>query len=558
MKVHVNTAALLLLLPGACAPQTPEDDVMRVPSFVDVARRVGIEHGHHLSDELQTDYLRGVSYPTSDLIRIISGATSCDIDGDGFLDVVTLGGEQGARVFLGTGDGNFADATDSMELELDPLSSGPMCWDYDGDGYMDLLVAGIGEDKVRLLRNREGAAFTDATSESGLVSGAPTVGANYADFDGDGDFDLILARWGQFYTPGDEGTITTRAGITWRNDAGTFVDVTAAFSPPLRRTRMTANGELSETTFAPNFADIDADGDPDLLLVQDFGTSAILRNDSGDELEFSDITDRTVINEENGMGAAVADYDNDGDLDWFVTSIYADESPLYVTRTGNRLYENLGNGEFADVTEAAGIRRGSWGWGACFADFNNDGLLDIFHVNGWGAIGPQDPSAYVEFEEDQARLFLQTTDPPKTFVPAASQAGIADDGQGRGVVCFDFDDDGDQDVLIANQAGPHRLYQNALDPTDGGGGNYVSVWLRGPTTNLVGIGARVTIETETGEQFRTITSSNNFVSQDPPVAHFGLGAIRTVAKVSVDWPHTNKQSVLTNVRANQRITIDAP
>ncbi len=515
-------------------------------------------HEHVLGDAVQQRYLDEVTYPTNDLIRIIAGATSCDFDGDGFLDLLTLGGERGARLFRGSGSGTFSDVTEDVGLDLDPLASGPMCWDYDGDGYRDLLVGGIGERKVVLLRNREGNDFVDVTQAVGLSSDAPTVGANTADFDSDGDLDLLLARWGQFYTPGDEGTVIARAGIAWRNDGALFTDVTPGLSPPLRRTRMSANGELSETTFAPNFTDLDGDGDPDLLLTQDFGTSAVLLNESGAEIEFRERTDHSVINEENGMGAAVADYDNDGDWDWFVSSIFSHDSPLYVTRTGNRLYENVGGGQFVDATEAAGVRDGSWGWGACFADFNNDGLLDIFHVNGWGAIGDQDPRAYLEFDDDSARLFIQDPFNPKSFIETAAEAGIDDDGQGRGVVCFDFDDDGDQDVLIANNQGRHRLHENRLDPHTRRDANYLSVWLRGPQQNRSGLGAIVTIETNAGPQHRAITSSNNFVSQNPPVAHFGLGTVRMIERLTVRWPQTTEVSVLRNVSANQRITVQSP
>ena len=109
-----------------------------------------------------------------------------------------------------------------------------------------------------------------------------------------------------------------------------------------------------------------------------------------------------MIIDRNGMGAAVGDVDNDGDLDWFVTGIFGANETV-----GNRLYLNDGNGQLQDATVVAGVEDGGWGWGACFADFNLDGRLDIFHTNGWES-NPID-----DFEHDRSRLFIAQAERPR-------------------------------------------------------------------------------------------------------------------------------------------------
>ena len=142
---------------------------------------------------------------------------------------------------------------------------------------------------------------------------------------------------------------------------------------------------------------MDADRYPDILSVADFSNTRVFMSNGENAgiVTFRDATDNDVIIDRNGMGAAVGDIDNDGDLDWFVTGIFGSNETV-----GNRLYLNDGAGVLADATVGAGVEDGGWGWGACFADFNLDGRLDIFHTNGWES-NPID-----DFENDRSRLFI--------------------------------------------------------------------------------------------------------------------------------------------------------
>jgi hypothetical protein len=216
------------------------------------------------------------------------------------------------------------------------------------------------------------------------------------------------------------------------------------------------------------------------------------------------------------MGACLADYDNDGDLDWFVTSIW--DPPSF--RTGNRLYRNAGNGTFSDVTDAAGVRAGYWGWATSFADFNNDGHLDIYQENGMRA----------PFDVDPARFWVSNGN--ATFTERSGEVGINHTGQGRGVVCFDYDRDGDLDIFVANNSQAPKLFRN-----DGGNAqNSVTVKLRGAAPNTEAIGARVFATIGGMTQMRELRAGSNYVSQDPVEAFFGCGTATSVDDLRIEWP----------------------
>lgn len=251
------------------------------------------------------------------------------------------------------------------------------------------------------------------------------------------------------------------------------------------------------------------------------------------------------------MGAAVGDYDNDGDLDWFISSIY---DPNMVAEgnwgvSGNRLYRNKGDGTFEDVTLPAGVEHGFWGWGSCMCDFDNDGNLDIAHVNGFG-FAPE-LAITAEYFEDPTRLFMSNGD--GTFTEKSLQLGLDDTGQGRGIVCFDYDRDGDIDLFIANNNQPPKLFRN-----DGGNNNnFLSVKLNGLPPNTEGVGSRVTITTGNKLQMRELSAGSNFVSQNPTIAHFGIGNVGVITQVQVNWLD-GEVTVLENVTPNQFLTIDHP
>ena len=468
------------------------------------------------------------------------GVAAGDYDGDGWVDLYVVRGDAGANLlFRNRGDGTFEEVGARAGVDLaGARSTGPTFADFDGDGHLDLLVLALlcpnkvsycdGVQKpqtgtVKLFRNRGDGTFTDVTAQSGLRFTRDSFSAAWGDYDLDGDLDLFVTHWGDNRPPGSSEHL-------WRNNGdGTFTDVSVSLGITAAYAFVT--GDIGDLSFTPNFADIDSDGWPDLLVAGDFLQSKVFRNVRG--TAFVDAT-TPVISDENGMGAAVGDYDNDGHLDWFVSSIWDPDQDnrgnnWYVS--GNRLYRNRGDGTFEDVTTAAGVREGYWGWAATFADLDNDGWLDLYHVNGWRT---DDPNA-TEFHSDPAVLFHNQRD--GTFAEIAAATGVADRGQGRGVVAFDYDRDGDVDLFIANIQGPPALYRNDL-PRER---RFVNVQLRGRGNNRQGIGARIWVETNGFVQMRELRAGSNFVSQDPAEAHFGLGTATRVDRLRVRWTNGRVQ-----------------
>ncbi len=451
------------------------------------------------------------------------GVAAADFDQDGDIDLYSVGGDGAANaLFRNDGGNQYAEIAASLNLDVDHMGSGPAFADIDGDGDLDLFIGSVEGDPFYLFR-QDANRFTDITQNSGIsITADNTISASFADYDMDGDLDLFLSHWGN---PPKADTESL-----WQNNGdGTFTN--ASIQSVIAAQIIGPEGELSgffDYSFAPVFADIDNDGDQDILLASDFGSSKIFSN-LGDGT-FLDVTDRNVVIDRNGMGSATGDYDNDGDMDWFVTSIYESPGPPEAN-IGNRLHRNRGDGTFEDVTDAAGVANGGWGWASCVQDFDNDGDLDIFHVNGWDRVDPRDEGGPDDYTDDQVRYFESQGD--GTFVEAATEAGLIDTGQGRGAACFDADRDGDIDIVITNNQDVRSVvfYRNELT----NGNHYLTIKLIGNGLNTAAIGARIAVADADRTQIREISASNNFASQSPAEAHFGLGASQFV-DVTVTWP----------------------
>ena len=194
------------------------------------------------------------------------------------------------------------------------------------------------------------------------------------------------------------------------------------------------------------------------------------------------------------------------------------------------------------------MRIGYWGWGSCFADFNNDAHLDLFHVNGWTADGF---NAALQFDKDPSRLFI--SDQQGAFIERSSELGLQDNNQGRGIVCFDFDRDGDVDIFTANSEQAPALFRN-----DGGNlNNYLHIQVEGEQKNTEAIGARVYVTINDTIQMRELQVSNNFMSQNPVEVYFGLGNADNVDQVRVVWP-SGQERTLENVSINQLLFVQHP
>jgi VCBS repeat protein len=336
-----------------------------------------------------------------------SGSAVGDIDGDGFEDIV-LASASHLTVYHNNRNGTFTDVTarSGLPSPFPSVATGVVLFDYDNDGYPDLYVAAItGGD--RLFHNIGGGTFADVTTAAGIKpngwSSMPTV----ADYDRDGFLDIYVVRMGDHeHTPPAPNYEARNAfpNILYHNNGdGTFTDVT-------RRAGVGDTG----WGLAGAWADYDEDGWPDLYVVNEFGTNTLYRNNGNGT--FTDVTQRSGTADRGaGMGVAWGDYDNDGHLDLFVSEMHANSRwllfhpsfpepiPWYLKALGwftpevrrrvlqytdemtrgSTLFHNNGDGTFTDVTDHVGVRDAQWGWGAEFVDYNNDGWLDLYSVNGF-------------------------------------------------------------------------------------------------------------------------------------------------------------------------------
>lgn len=471
---------------------------------------------------------------------ITSGVAVGDFNRDGWPDLfVVRGGTGYDRLFINQGNGTFVDRAAAWGVAAAHGGCGVAVGDLDGDRWPDLYVASYGSGnnnagqlgKNRLYRNNGNGSFTEIAMAAGVAFTSQIASAGngpaWGDYDLDGDLDLAVAAW----------SATATGNRLFRNDGGQFADVTGAAVPMPPAT----------WGFQASFADLDGDRYPELLWAADFGSSRLFRNDRGGG--FVDATLAAGVGlDENGMGQCVGDFDGDGDLDWFVTSIFLDRPPS-AGLNGNALYRNDGGLVFTEIAAVAGVADGGWGWGAQAADLDHDGWLDIVEVNGRAAGQWLDEPEYI-YRNLGGGAFLRD--------PVASASLLARDG--RAVVTLDFDRDGDLDVAIAYNAGPFKLYRNDAPA----GRKWLAVAIDSPPGSPVpsfGLGTRVEVTTLEGvgpvTRVRVIDGGNGYLGSSEPLAHFGLGEAPEILSVRVQWPRGN-DTVLTGVIVNRRLVVPAP
>ncbi|MEZ5381520.1 MAG: CRTAC1 family protein [Microthrixaceae bacterium] len=535
-------------------------------SFTDISDSVGLDNG-------------APSPSSGGVGAFVGGASLGDYDSDGVVDLFLTRVGAGNRLFRGAADGSFDDVTEASGLGDDGVGrsggSGASVWaDIDGDDDLDLFVGGVGEQADRLYLNQGDGTFSDRSEERGLASqtdpggsdptgGFATLGAAFADWDRDGDLDLVTTHWappswaathssveedrtslcGIPSAPAsgrsdeDQRAQTARSRLFTNDGDGTFSDVTADLNLDL--------GDVS--AFTPVFADYDSDAWPDLFVTGDFCTSRLYRNSGTGG--FADVTAQSGLGtDENGMGSVVEDLNGDGILDWFVTSIapgpervgcVADQ--VTVGCSGNRLFLGRGAGGFVDATEQFGVRESAWAWGAAGEDMDNDGRRDLLAVNGYSdaaasATGPGSAASAAFYGRGAPSLWRGSAGGP--WVENASALGLVDGGQAKSVIPFDHDGDGDLDLLVGHTTTPAALFRNDLTA----GGHWLELRLHDATTsNTNAIGARVRLKVP-GKDKRWIgdvRTGSGYQSSGPGTLHIGLGELDGVDAIEVRWPDSD-------------------
>ncbi|HEV8702337.1 MAG TPA: CRTAC1 family protein [Candidatus Polarisedimenticolia bacterium] len=546
---------------GAAA-EAPVADVRsdrHYPQFEDVTQRAGITSVHHKPD-LDPKLGNIMNW----LASVGAAVAAADYDGDGDIDLYVSDSRTGYPNQLYRNDGVFHFTDVAVEAgvarvnENKGTSMDAVFGDIDNDGHPDLYVVKWGCNV--LFHNNGDGTFTDITRAAGVGDCGNGNAAVFVDYDLDGNLDLMV---GNYFKPADLWHISTtrimhdsfessrNAGknlVYHNNGDGTFTDVAHQLG-------------MDDTgwTLDLGCGDIDNDGDQDCYIANDFGDDKLFRNEGSGT--FSDITKAAKgTDTKKGMNVDFGDYNNDGFLDIYVTNI----TTIEYLHEGNMLWHNMGNGTFVDVADPAEVFEGGWGWCGKFLDYDNDGDLDIFTVNGfvsagegnywydlatmattpdlditdtrtWPMMGDRSFSGY-----EPSRLFQN--DGP-TFVEVAQREGITDTFDGRGIAVADLDSDGWPDLFVANQGARPTLYRNRGIP----GRHWIDFDLRQTGRNTSAIGARVTLRSGGLTQIREVDGGNGYASQSSTILHFGLGTSTTVDEATIRWPDGAREG-LRNLR----------
>lgn len=544
-------------------------------TFVDVSERARISFDHFSGER------------TSQLPEDMgSGLAWGDYDGDGYPDLYVLNarplagdeapdtGEEGgcSALYRNEGDGTFEEVGRQAGVRFCEVGMAAAWGDYDNDGELDLFVSGYGAN--RLFQNQGDGTFEDVTRQAGLAEDAGfSAGVAWGDYDRDGHLDLYVTRYVD-YRPGADGetveqydtrvpaslnpsSFPPRSNLLYHNEGdGTFREVAdrLGVSAP--------EGRSLEAVWT----DFDGDGWQDLYVANDVSDNVLYRNLGRGQ--FRAVShDAGVADYRGAMGLAPGDFDRDGDLDLFITHWIAQENALY--QNLSREYSPGGNASgrgpaqgardgsteellFADVASSLGVGQSALeyvGWGTFFFDYDNDGRLDLFVVNG-STLPEEDDRGGLAPMPDQ--LFWNPGD-RKGFYDIAGVSGsyFRNERVGRGAAYADYDRDGDLDVALLNHGGRVRLLRN-----DGGNeAGWLQVRLVGTESNRSAIGARVHVRAE-GEkrQLREVGAQGSYLSQSSRVQHFGLGDAGHVDTLRVEWPGGGTQT-FTDVEGNARVVV---
>lgn len=472
------------------------------------------------------------------------GQAWADYDNDGFLDLYVTGNLEPNTLYLNNSDGTFSLSDLNEQVSLPDVASGGAIWaDYDNDGWRDLYVLNYGANV--LFRNDEGRGFTDVSVAAGVADTGKGSSATWGDFDGDGYLDLYVVNWSCLPECQPEDINLNQDRLYRNNGNGTFSDVTGWL-------------ETSQTLgagFAASFFDIDSDGDSDLYVVNDKMTNPIgnvlWRND-GEGCGgwcFTDISKEAGLDTKmHAMGLAVADYDNDSNLDLYATNMM---NPML-------LGKNLGDGTFEDTSESAGVMvmdtdRRAVGWGTGFFDIDNDGYLDLYLAT--TAMPDKAPGFYSgsapemeDFHHPYPDL-LYKNNGDGTFSVLRDSSLKTNETAAMGFAYADYNNDGLLDFVQGNWNSGYALYKN--EGARGRENNWLTVRLTGSgDVNQDAVGSRVYVTMSDGrEQMQEVISGQGLGAGSDLALHFGCGKA-TIESLTVVWSNGERET-FEDVPSNQ-------
>jgi enediyne biosynthesis protein E4 len=504
------------------------------PWFEDIAARAGIGFVHasgHKTKYLMPEIMGG-------------GAALFDMDNDGFLDLYLVQSGSlldepssgGNRLYHNRGDGTFEDVTEPSGAGVRGYGMGVAAGDFDNDGFTDLYVTNFGHNV--LLRNDGHGHFVDVTAKAGVASSGWSTSAAFVDYDGDGALDLFVTHYLNWrasaevecfsltglpdYCSPASYDLPSAATLYHNNGDGTFTDVSA------RAGILAAVGNGLGVVAG----DFDGDGRIDIFVANDRTPNHLWLNQGGGRFRESALTMGAALDQDgtakSGMGVDAVDVDDDGDLDLLVVNLDGESDSFFRNR----------GGFFSDDTASVGLRTASrpfTRFGAAFADFDNDGYLDLYEAN--GRVGMQSERYATDPYAEPSLLFRGFAGP--RFEEVSPRGGTRQPlvATSRAAAFGDIDNDGAIDVVVVNRDSRPYLLHNIARPR--------GHWLMVRVVEEHGrdaLGATVTLRVGDRTIRRDVRAAYSYLASNDPRVHVGLGSATSAQSVTVRWPDGTREA----------------
>ncbi len=539
---------LLFLILSGCKPGSGGNKVYKVPpANDDFYQEIGLQIGIDFIHSIGTEHLNNIIESSG------GGASFIDYDQDGFIDLFLPNGTwlEGishgdkpavmpySHLYRNRRDGTFEDVSRKSGIDDHAYSMGATIGDYNNDGYPDIFVSNYGANI--LYKNNGNGTFSNVTKKAKVAGGNEcSIGAVWLDYDNDGFLDLYVGNYLNFdpeykyyYAPdGFPGPMAYDA----ERDYLYHNNGDGTFEDV---TEAMGIIDIDGRAMGVGAADYDEDGFVDIYVANDHTLNYLWHNDGGKKFTDRGTMSGTAFSQAGeatvSMSVDFADYNGDGLLDMFLSD-----------DTYCSLYQNLGNGVFSDRSYIAGIAIAAAqfvGWTSSFVDYDNDGDVDLFKTNG--------ALKHLYGHEDQ--LFDNIGDGKFKEISNSLGKYFQEEYVGRGACLGDYDNDGDFDIYIANLNSRGMFLRN----NKGNQNNWLMLNLIGTKSNRDAIGARVKITAGGKTQTAQEKSTTGYLSQNDHRMHFGLAKNDAVDKIEIKWP-SGKIQVIENTKANQILTVTEP
>jgi hypothetical protein len=428
------------------------------------------------------------------------GVSSIDFNNDGFIDIFLVNNGQPCRLFQNDSGVGFTDVASTLGVNNNGNGRGNAIGDFNNDGLTDIVIGNYSQSCI-LYRN-DSTAFTNVTTSAGMNLTSWGGSINWFDYNSDSRLDCYI---------GNDGIPSHANYLFENNDLSTFTEVAASVG-------LTDD----HSTLSTATADYDNDGDLDLFIGNQSGspTGILYRNDGG---TFTDVSTTSSLETYSyTWGADWGDFDNDGDLDLYLAN----------SNAANQCFVNNGDGTFTESAATLGIADPTQSFSCGWADFDNDGDLDLYVANGSSGVDKL-------YRNDGA-----------SFTDVAALVGTNDMRHSNSTTWVDFNNDGFLDLYLSNNGSENRLYMSNA----GNSNHWLELKLVGVTVNRSAIGARVRIVAGGSSQIREVQGGSGHNGQNSLPVEFGLGSNEMVDSIIVNWPG-GPVDMHTNIAADQILTV---